>query len=231
MANGNGATDGNAGGNQSSVGGSIQGDDGIIRIDPAAVDAAAGTVAPNVGNTKPGYGPNGRKLNKDGTERKAKGTGGNAPASTQAAPPLSIDAATFSLVGIHAMLATVLGIKELALDPTEGKQMALALQNLQRFYNIQVTEKALAWSNMGMTLMAVYGTRAAAFAARKAAEAKTNPRTSGTVIRPQQFQARPTVVEPAVMSPDGDPAQAAPVGVKPGTNGEAAFASTPPEFM
>lgn len=112
--------------------------------------------------------------------------------------------------------------------------MALALQNLQRFYNIQVTEKALAWSNLCMTLATIYGTRGAAYAARMKMEGR-NPRQDN-VIRPQQF--RPAVVTPQApaspgLTPDGDPTQPMPLngGTSAKTAGDAAFAATPPEFM
>lgn len=227
-----------AGNGTANVAGSISGSDGIIRVDPAAIDnahASAGIEPPAVGS-RAGYGPNGRKLNKDGTERKAKGSGGNAAAPRTQAPPLSVDTLTFAIVGIHTLLATTLKVPELALDPREGQQLALALQNLQRFYNIQMTEKALAWSNLTMTCATIYATRAAAIAARMKMEAR-NPRQDN-VIRPQQF--RPAVVTPAPMTPpqaapltpDGDPVSAAPpVNEAPKSAGDALFASIDPAYI
>jgi len=133
-------------------------------------------------------------------------------------------------------LATTLKVPELALDPREGQQLALALQNLQRFYNIQMTEKALAWSNLTMTCATIYATRAAAIGARLKHE-KQNPRQDN-IIRPQQF--RPAVVTPAPMTPpqaaplmpDGDPVQAAPpVNEAPKSAGDAIFASIDPAYI
>lgn len=225
-----------AGNGTANVESSITGSDGIIRIDPAAIDAAHSGHEPPAVGSRPGYGPNGRKLNKDGTERKAKGSGGNAAPARAQAPPLSVDTLTFAIVGIHALLATTLKVPELALDPREGTQLALALQNLQRFYNIQMTEKALAWSNLTMTCATIYATRAAAIGARMKMEAR-NPRPDN-VIRPQQF--RQTVVTPepmrqpsaAPMTPDGDPVQAAPpINETPKNMGDAVFASIDPAYI
>lgn len=140
-------------------------------------------------------------------------------------------------MGLHALLSATLKVPELALDPREGAQLAAALANLQKFYPVHVTEKALAWGNMLTAVGMIYGTRFAAISARKAAERKNpQPQRGADIIRPN-FQAspRPTVTTPPpnVLTPDGDPTQAAPVAPQPQHRDatEAMFAATPPELM
>jgi hypothetical protein len=233
MANSSGPTANGGYGSQSSIGGSNGGSDDVIRIDPGAIDASA---TENGGsNPKPGYGPNGRKLNRDGSERAQRGSAGRAsPRAAAPQAPLSVDALAFSITGIHALLSATLQIPELALDKSEGDALAKALANLQRFYNIQVTEKALAWSNLAMTLATVYGTRLGAIAARKAADKRPKP-AGATILRPDfQRPPQPSVMTPAPsMSPDGDPTSAPPIdgGAKPTTVGDNIFASTPADLI
>jgi hypothetical protein len=140
---------------------------------------------------------------------------------------------------VHALLSATLKIPELALDPKEGQHLASALANLQRYYPVHVTEKALAWGNVFSALGLVYGTRFAAMRVRMASERK-NAQAPGNVIRPQAFQPRATVQMPQpqsaqseVMTPDGDPVASAPIGgsAQPRDIGDRIFSATPPELM
>lgn len=237
MADSGGPTLSGDGGNNEGVAGSIGGDDDIIRIDPGAIDASASASGTTNANAKPGYGPNGRKLRKDGTERAAKGSGGNARASTEAKAGIPVDALAGTIVGLHALLSATLKIPELALAQSEGQVLASALANLQRYYPVHVTEKALAWGNVFSALGIVYGTRLGAMMARQKAE-RQDARSPNNVVRPPQFQQRPTVQQPpaqqpVVATPDGDPVSAAPSnsGARAMDNAERVFASLPPELI
>jgi hypothetical protein len=239
MADGNGAAFNATGGNNSALGSSIGGDDGIIRIDPGAIDASA-TAAGYAETTKPGYGPNGRKLRKDGQERRAKGESGNASTPRAAQATFPVEALAGTIVGIHALLSASLKIPELSLDPKEGAHLAAALANLQRYYPVHVTEKALAWGNVFSALGLVYGTRFAAMRVRIASERK-NSNSASNIVRPAAFQQpRPTVHAPQpqpaqseVMTPDGDPVAPMPTGAtaQPRDIGDRIFSATPPELM
>lgn len=240
MATGDGNPFGGIGGNQSSASGKADGGDGVIRIDPADIDAAAGSETASVG-TRPGYGPNGRKLRKDGTERAARGGGGgNASGTTTPKTTFPVEAMSGTILGMHAILSTVLKTPELALDPREAAQLGAALANLQQFYPVSVTAKALAWANLLTAGGMIYGTRIAAIAARKAKETRERG-GGGQVIRPD-FRPRPGPMPqpqpapqptPFVVSPDGDPVAPAPQRAteKPQSAGDAAFANTPPELI
>jgi hypothetical protein len=239
MADSSGPAFNGRGGTSESVGSTISGGDDIIRIDPGAIDASA---AAETGNTtvRPGYGPNGRKLNKDGTERKAKGTGRATNANPAPQASFSVEALAGTIAGVHALLSATLKIPELALDPKESVQLASALANLQRFYPVIISEKSLAIGNVMMAVGLIYGTRIAAIGARKSAER----RQGDNVIRPQAFQRppQPTVQQPPQqaasaappMMPDGDdlatqkPPQVTPRSVNPA---DQVFVATPPHLM
>lgn len=139
---------------------------------------------------------------------------------------------------MHALLSATLQIPELALADEEGKALANALANLQRFYPVHVTEKALAWSNMLSAVGMIYGTRVGAYTTRRATERKTAGPTN--VIRPQQFsQARQPspnaqpIQQPVIQTPDGDPVQAAPnaATARAMDATERLFQNTPPEMI
>lgn len=241
MADDNGNSPFRNGGGTAPIASGITEIDDIIRIDPGAIDA--GTETPSVGS-KPGYGPNGRKLNKDGTERAARGTGsGQGRTRAYTSNPqatLPVEALAGTIMGLHALMSATLKIPELALDPREGAQLAGALANLQKFYPVAVTEKALAWGNVLTAVGMIYGTRVAAIGARRAAERRGQPHApqSATVLRPNfrpaptaPAQGAPPAPTPNITTPDGDPVQGQTPGAQPRNSSEAVFASIPPELM
>lgn len=240
MADGGGFETRGNGGTTEQVGSSIRGSDDVIRIDPGVIDASATAATERSNTTRPGYGPNGRKLNRDGSERKQRTSkGGNASATGTAQATFSVEALAGTIVAQHAILSTLLKVPELSIDPREAQQLAAALANLQRFYPVVISEKALAWGNVISAIGMIYGTRVMAYGARKAAERKQNPQ-GATVIRPQQFQQRPQpqpqprAQRPEIITPDGDPVAAATPqnsAPRPETAGDAAFQSIPPELI
>lgn len=134
---------------------------------------------------------------------------------------------------MHALLSATLKVPELSLDPKEGQALAVAFANLQRFYPVHVTEKALAWANVMSAVGMVYGTRIAAIGARKAAEKRNAP--SSNIIRPAVFQQRPPIMTPQapVATPDHDPTQASPqtVTARPSNSADEVFSRLPPELI
>lgn len=238
MASVNGPANNGSGGNQPEVGNSIGGSDDIIRIDPGAIDTASAESGGSTATHRAGYGPNGRKLRKDGTERAARQSG-NASAGPTTKAALPVDALAGTIVGVHALLSATLKVPELALDPKEGAQLAAALANLQRFYPVHVTEKALAWGQVFTALGMIYGTRIAAVGARRSAEKKQGD----NVIRPQAFQRppQPTVQQPQqaaptspVQMPDGDDLATAKPQMntpRPPSGADQVFVNTPPHLM
>lgn len=237
MAERDGSEIGNNGGSTNQVGSGFGGSDDVIRIDPGAIDTASGT-AETVA-ARGGYGPNGRKLNKDGTERKAKGSGRTNASASAAQAPFPVDMVAAQIVAAHALLSFALKAPELALDPREGKTLAEAMANLQQFYpHVQIAPKTMAWGNMFSALGLVYGGRFLAIASKK--KETRAPQSTADVIRPAQFQqprthVTPPPASPFVAMPDGDDlatpnAHIVPQG-KPVNAAERAFSETPPEML
>lgn len=70
------------------------------------------------------------------------------------------------------MGAAILGIPELALDPKEAHSLAEAVSNVAQFYDIPADPKTVAWINLGMCGMTIYGTRALAYSNRLKLESR-----------------------------------------------------------
>lgn len=64
------------------------------------------------------------------------------------------------------MLAVATGINELALTDVETNSLAKSVVELQKYYPMHVSGKALAWTNLAMVAGSIYGTRAVAIWAR-----------------------------------------------------------------
>lgn len=77
------------------------------------------------------------------------------------------------LFSTHQILATVAGVQELRLDNTEAKELAEAISNVSRHYDVAYTEKAVGWSRLFMALGMVYGTRLYAIRERRRADRAT----------------------------------------------------------
>ena len=58
------------------------------------------------------------------------------------------------------MLAKLTNIEQLELDPTEAKKLGEALARVESFYTDKmISEKTMAWINLGAVAGAVYGPR------------------------------------------------------------------------
>ena len=129
--NGNG---GNAGGNSGT-------------IDPATL-APGGTASDGTGEPpKRGRG-------------RPKGSGTGAGSKAQGKASLDIGSVETLLFNIHGMLAAATKIDALALNNTEANSLASAVVNVQQYYPMHISAKALAWSNLIMVAGSVYGSRA-----------------------------------------------------------------------
>jgi len=126
------------------------------------------------------------RTNADGSyrrKRKRKG-GGNSESRATAAPrsktkadhSASIDALTNTLIIVHAGLASVTKIKELEIDPTEGKSLAVALANVLAEFDIQPDPKVQAIVGLVVAGASIYGPRMYLYNERmKAEKAKRVP--------------------------------------------------------
>jgi hypothetical protein len=74
------------------------------------------------------------------------------------------------LLSVHQMGAAVLSVPELQLDKSEASQLAQAISEVAKYYNIEADEKTVAWVNLSMCGLTVYGTRALAYHNRMQAE-------------------------------------------------------------
>lgn len=69
---------------------------------------------------------------------------------------------------IHQGLATLTGIEELALDPSESEELSKSIARVQAFYpNSVLSPMAMAWTGLFVTAGKVYGTRIIAVTAKK----------------------------------------------------------------
>lgn len=128
------------------VEGAINGDFGEhIVIDPAKVGGAGSGGNSDNGESR----PRGRG--------RPRGSRNGAKATKPA--PLDLDAISGVLYNIHAMGATILSAPRLAIDEGEAKHLAGALKEVQKHYNIPMTEKAIAWTNLAGVAAMIYGPR------------------------------------------------------------------------
>jgi hypothetical protein len=95
------------------------------------------------------------------------------------------------LLSIHAMMAAITHTPEIALSVEESKALSLGIANVAKHYPATVVnEKTLAWMNLGMLVMGVYGTRAVAISnnrKRKKRAAAEQAAGNVTPFQPVQF--------------------------------------------
>ena len=84
------------------------------------------------------------------------------------------------------MGSAILQVPELALDETEAKKLALAIEGVNEQYKIALDPKKAAWIDLVQVAGVIYGPRAVAFYIRKKAQA-----------RPLQFHRQAGPVRPA----------------------------------
>ncbi len=87
---------------------------------------------------------------------------GSGKAQTGKTSSLDVGAVEVLLFNIHALAAAATGFDKIAINETEAGQLAKAVNNVQQFYPMHVSAKAMAWTNLIMVAGTVYGSRAVA---------------------------------------------------------------------
>lgn len=100
-----------------------------------------------------------------------KGSGSKTGATKET---VSVDTIETILFSMHGMLAALVQTPELILSQEEAKHLAVAAAEVQKFYPVRVSAKALAWSHLVMVSASIYGSRGVAIWARMETE-KQNP--------------------------------------------------------
>lgn len=135
---------------------------GVVEVDPADIDAfiASGGHRTDA-EPEPGSEPRQRrKRSPNGTRRSTRKN----EAPQDLAPLLNM---------VHTWAPIMLGIPELAVPPSEQKQLADAYAEFCKHHAVpEVTEKRISEANLVIALCMVYGTRLIAFGKRKQNERK-----------------------------------------------------------
>lgn len=143
--------------------------DGTVIIDPASI---GGPDAGSGGDSDPVKRGRGRP--------RGSGNGGTRRSSTTKGPQIDINGLEKILLSGHAMLAGIAKTPELELDAMEAKDLATAAAAVARHYDMTMTAKAMDWTNLIMTLGAVYGTRLMAVRMRRTME--RGPRVASATV-------------------------------------------------
>lgn len=114
--------------------------DGLETIDPTSI-FAAGTVIGGSTDRDTSTAP--RKRGRPFGSRNRP----TAIDTEKAEPRNTVDLAGL-LVSAHGFLAAIIGAKEIAIDPSEGKAMADALREMEKYYPIAVPGKYVAIANL-----------------------------------------------------------------------------------
>jgi hypothetical protein len=112
------------------------------------------------------------------SRRRGRPPGSGRKAGAEKAPK-NLEGIEALLLSVHAMGAMILQTPELALDPSEAKQLSEAIQQVSQFYPVGLSPKTLAWINLSMVAGGLYGTRIVAIYNRTKTNAK--PRLQNTV--------------------------------------------------
>jgi hypothetical protein len=121
----------------------------------------------------------------DGLGKRKRGRPrGSTNKTSSAQRDIGIEGVANLLTIIHTALSAA--VPELELDEKEARSLALASTNVMRHYNIEQSEKAIAWTGLIGVLATVYGPRAFAIRLRK-----MKPRPT-VVPFPQGAQGFPT---------------------------------------
>jgi hypothetical protein len=110
----------------------------------------------------------------------------NGTSKTNKAIPVDVNSITFSLTGIHALLAAGLSAPELMMTEDEGKIIGNAAAAVARHYDLQASQKAIDWGNLCVALSAFYGPRVMAISVRRKQERaeKRQQQQPGVVAQP-----------------------------------------------
>lgn len=144
---------------------------GFTIIEPAALGDGAGSNSGSGNDTAEQ--PAKRRGRKPGSR--------NANGKTQALDINGVEAILFSA---HTILATIVKTPEIALDQIEARQMAEAIGNVSRHYDIAATQKTLDWANLIMAAGMIYGTRLYAIRAKRVANKPASPKPNGSTHIP-----------------------------------------------
>lgn len=98
------------------------------------------------------------------------------------------------LVSIHLSLAAVTKTPELALDPQESKQLAVASAAVASMYAVEIDPKMVAWANLIGAVGMVYIPRAYLIADRRKKERGPRPEPASTRTGPTPYD--PTLQVP-----------------------------------
>lgn len=149
--------------------GNANGADGNSAIPPGFIDPAAlGTGTGN--HTGTDTGPARRKRGRP----VGSGSGSNQKASGSL--PLNVNGVEKILISLHTIAAATLQTPELILEAKEANEVAQAMANVASLYDVGMSPKQAAWTNLAMVCGACYGPRALAIYVRKSMEEKPAPK-------------------------------------------------------
>lgn len=151
-----------------------------VSIDPNAIQPAA-DAAGNRGRT-------GRPRGRPRKDGKPAGSADNAgsepkPGRPKKAPAAALDVPSLTLVlsFFTGFVAARAGEPTLALDESEATQVAEAVSNVGKHYNIPVSPVTQAWIGLGMTVASIYGGKFAAIKFRKEMKVEPAPKPEAVV--------------------------------------------------
>lgn len=170
--------------------GDAVGDGGIVQSDTGGPGATTGTGGGDFGEhfvidpaTITGKGGAGKDDSGDGRTKRRGRPRGSRNSGTNKTASLDLDGLSATLFSLHMMGASLLSSPTLALEEDESKNLAKAIKNVQRHYDMPITEKALDWMNLFGVMGMVYGPRI--FVARaKRKEAKDAAKANGAAGEP-----------------------------------------------
>lgn len=162
---------------------------------PSGASGNGGTASPNSGAIDPaslaGSAPGGTGSGEPVKRGRGRPKGSGAKHSASASPSsLDIGSVETLLFNIHGMLAVATGIEELSLAKEEANTLAKAVANVQQYYPMHISAKAMAWSNLVMVAGSVYGSRIVAVVVRK----ETTPPENKTSNAPNRSPFNPVVI-------------------------------------
>lgn len=126
--------------------------------------------------------------NADGSPRKRRGRkpgAGNGSArkvGQKAKSDISITGVEKILLSLHSMAAVGFRAPELMLDETEARAMGEGIMAVQSHYNFDASAEVIAWVNLAMILMGIYGPRIMLIRDRKREESPKKKESAAQVI-------------------------------------------------
>lgn len=149
------------------------------RVEPEIVNGFESPTTERFGTTDSDSGP---RLNRHGkpdgrtTRWKRESTGNSTEKKsvriTELSEKFSIEDMIFN---VHAMLASFVSVESLAIDKDEAKQLADAINEVNKFYNVGFDPKKVAIFNLVVVAGKIYGTRAVALYMDSKSKAPAEP--------------------------------------------------------